>query len=159
MPYNHINSRIDAIFHKVEEFEIEHLRNLENGTTLKEMRTVIAEAIGRKNRHKQINTASLLINKFITSGVANKHWRENTVKKFGTMKHHLETFNENLKINDIDEKMITEYLHFLAKRGLTDETLKKEVKLLKWFLKWAQKNGYYNQSSTLDYKPAIKTTK
>lgn len=160
IPYNYINSRIDSIYNDVRDFEIEMSRTPEVRPSKSELREVLAQSIGRHMKDKQNSTIFPALLRFVREESELKHWADNTIKKFGTMQHHLEDFNPKLRFSQIDESLLNTYLKFLSEeKGLLDETLKKETKLLKWFLKWASKHGYHHNLSIEDFTPKTKSSK
>ena len=71
----------------------------------------------------------------------------NTLKGYKTTYNHLKSFNEAYKFNISFEVINDTFLHFFSKYILTDlgsfnNTLWKNVKNLKAFLKWAHDKGY-----------------
>ena len=99
---------------------------------------------------------------FIISESREKSWTSSTIKKHMTVKRHLCDFSANLNFSDLNEKGLSKltdfFLHDAGKsESLRNSTVKKNIKILKWFLRWATKKGYNTELAFINYIPKLKT--
>lgn len=84
-------------------------------------------------------------------------WSDSTYKKLSTLKNHLLQFNPNLKISQIDNKMLVNIVdYFISDCGMQNTTVLKCIKNLKWFLRWAEKNNYISCRDYVEFSPKLK---
>jgi integrase len=88
-------------------------------------------------------------------------WTKGTVTKFNTNYNQLLQFQEKYKFkiefNRIDENFFNRYLTF--QRDILEHrntTMAKNLKILKWFLNWATRNGHNKNLFYKDFKPEFK---
>lgn len=105
-----------------------------------------------------------LYDQFIKIEGEEKSWTESTYKKHRTVRKHVQNFAPNLDFADLTEtglNKLTSYLLSLTNDGgdptMRNTTIKKDIKIFKWFLRWATKAGYNNELAYLTYKPKLKT--
>ena len=97
---------------------------------------------------------------FVNDGKINKRWALNTTKKWTTLRNHLKAFNENLRYEDITDKMLSAYVLYCAKDlCMLDSSIQKELGLVRWFLKWAQQKGYHNNGAYEKFRARFKESK
>ena len=94
-----------------------------------------------------------------TQGTVNA-WANGTVYKFRTFKRHLQGFKPCIKMSDFNTSLFVGFLDYLINVAkLRNTTVQKNWKLLKWFLKWADKNGYIKNKDYLDFNPHLKNVR
>lgn len=156
--YNLINSRISSI-----RGHFERLEAIEKKLTKDEMRSELATLIKRKEKvSKTGKNASFFehYDEFVNDGKVNKRWALNTTKKWTTLRNHLKAFNENLRYEDITDKMLSAYVLYCAKDlCMLDSSIQKELGLIRWFLKWAQQKGYHNNGAYEKFRARFKESK
>ena len=91
-------------------------------------------------------------------------WKETTVERFITLRHHLtdyaDFYEKKLTFDGMDKDFFDEFADFLLKfKKMRNSTNAKNFKLLKWFLRWAVANGYNNNSFFDTYTPGMCKTK
>ena len=92
-----------------------------------------------------------------TQSVVNS-WSDGTLAKFRTLKKHLSDFDNNLKLADFNQSLLIRFIDFLLRAmEFRNTSAQKEWKLLKWFLGWADKQGYLQNKDYQDFTPRLKT--
>ena len=92
-----------------------------------------------------------------TQGVVNS-WTDGTIYRFRIMKKRLSEVRPNIKMSDFNSDLYVQYIDYLINTlGLRNTTVLKAWKILKWFLHWADKKGYLEDKSYLDFIPRLKT--
>ena len=87
------------------------------------------------------------------------NWTESTYKKFKTVKNHLMKFDENITFESLDEPRLTEYVNYLRnKKDFRNSSIEKQLKFVKWFLRWSIRKGYNENNAFETFKPKLKTT-
>jgi len=94
---------------------------------------------------------------FHTECAIQNNWTISTKRRFLSIKRLLKEFDDNITFESLDEEKLNDYFNFLQNvKDFRNDTIMKEIKLLKWFLRWSVKKGYNeNQTFTL-YKPKLK---
>lgn len=150
-----INKKIQELEDKAEEvfkaFEVEGSMPNEE-----EYKDAFKELTGRT---KAIQPADFFeyFDKFISEMSKRNNWAEATIKKFSSVKSHLKTFNSELTFGHLDEEGLTDYMTYLTDvMSFKNSSIAKQLKLLKWFLRWATTKHYNNEFAFIDFKPKIK---
>lgn len=158
IPYNKINARITKLKNGFVTYE----NNLDyaDRPTKEQIKVKVTEILGRKERiHEAHPTFFIRWNEFIIEESAAKSWADSTVKKFNTVKKHLQSYAPNLRLTDISPDWISSYVQHMEKTlMMQDVSVKKELKLLKWFFRWAVKKGYLREKA-FDYDAKTRDTK
>lgn len=140
MPYNIINAGLDQI-----KATLGRIDDISNPLTKEELRHNLATCLGRccsKESPKHQITVSDLITCFIVDAAPRNGWTDSTTKKFKALRNHIERFSPGLKINDFDKAHISEFVLYFINLGFLNNTIQKQLSLLKWFLRWAENNNY-----------------
>lgn len=94
---------------------------------------------------------------FVSEQASVNSWTEGTIYKFRTLKRHLKNFKQDIKMSDFGNRMFVNFFDYMiSTAGLRNATVQKYWKLLKWFLKWADKNGYLENKDYMDFNPHLK---
>ena len=94
---------------------------------------------------------------FVLEGVKKREWAESTETRWTTVLKHLEKFDRHLNYERFTEEGLDEYVSFLTENlELRNSTVSKELKLLRWFLKWAENKGYNRLRTYSFYHPKLK---
>ncbi len=84
-------------------------------------------------------------------------YAEATLKSYGTTRMHLADFQAKRGVpsfaNGVNAEWVDAFRKYLRKRGLTDNSLRRSLKILKTCLKWADERGHITDTS---YIRAIK---
>lgn len=107
-----------------------------------------------KEKADQLNFLKAF-DEFIAEG--SRTWAEATIKKFTTAKKHITTFNVNPTFEDWTETHLNNYVDFLLDNDLRNVSVNKEIKCLKWFLRWAFKKNYHHTIAFATFKPKLKS--
>lgn len=94
-------------------------------------------------------------------------WSDGTVRRWRTFWDHLARFDEwrkaesgnrkELSYADFDELLLTSFVRYLsAECGFRNSTVAKEIKMLKWFLRWADRKGYLKLRDYEQFRPKMK---
>ena len=107
---------------------------------------------------------------FMEEGIIQMQWSDGTVKRWKTFKDHWNGFvdwwKENMgrsvevKYPDLDKSMLSSFVRFLSVEcGFRNSTVGKELKMLKWFLRWADRKGYVKVRDYVEFHPKMKTVR
>lgn len=99
---------------------------------------------------------SSVYNRFISLESKKNNWTDNTLLVFRSLQGSFYAFNNKIHINDITDDLMQAYLDYLNKNGYKNSTIGKYISLVRWFLRWASANGYYNGKSHITFKPRLK---
>lgn len=84
-------------------------------------------------------------------------WAYATVQCWTTFRHHLEAYSKKVTYKHFNEDGINSFVHFLrVTRNLEEKTVQKQFNNLKWFLNWAIRKGYCEESYINKYRPKFK---
>lgn len=109
-----------------------------------------------------------VLDKFVANQSVVKSWSESTLKKFRTLKSRVKDYQPNVLMSSVNDDWLVSYMAYLSKgydKVLKDGTVKhdfyrnsslaKMLKNIRWFLRWAKKEGYYTGNSenfTMEFK-------
>ncbi|WP_304298580.1 site-specific integrase [Porphyromonas gulae] len=86
-------------------------------------------------------------------------WTHSTYEKFAAVKNHLSNFRKELNFEFFDEKGLNDYIAYLREvKEMRNSTIGKQLAFLKWFLRWAFKQGVHQNNAYDTYKPKLKST-
>lgn len=106
-----------------------------------------------------------LFDEFLDEGERYSFWSKSTIKKLRTQKKLLQKFNPKLTFEALTEATLRDYVHYQTKNcvssdedisNYTNTTIRKNINLLKWFLRWATKKGYNDNLAYATFKPSLK---
>ncbi len=116
---------------------------------------------------------------FLEDNGAKNAWSASTLNKFYYLKNDLTNYKKKIEFEDITEKWLTGFVCFLRdkkytapakslpdehgkrkgeKIGLKNDSIKKKLCYLRWFLKWATAKGYNSSLAYQTFKPTLKST-
>lgn len=117
---------------------------------------------------------------FLKEGKEIEQWADNTYKKFRTIKKLLKKFRPYLKFSNINAALLKDLMAFQTKNAVHDmsqkeieagkslikykgsyqnETINRNMRLVKWFLKWAHEKKYIDNMDFKMVKTSYKTNK
>lgn len=68
-------------------------------------------------------------------------------------------FDENITFESLDESRLTDYVNYLRnKKDFRNSSIEKQLKFVKWFLRWSIRKSYNDNNAFLTFKPKLKTT-
>ena len=92
-----------------------------------------------------------------TCGTANE-WTDATYARFSVLKNHLLAFNKRVSFGTFNEKGILGFTEYMRKTNHRNVTVEKNMKLLRWFLRWCYNNGIYNDNTFEKFRPKLKSS-
>lgn len=122
--------------------------------TKDELRTEFNKEIGRQPEEAYDITG--LLKRFEDTQGFQNNWTIGTRTKFHTLGKHLANYDSKLSINALTEATLDGFIRHLLDNGIANITIAKYIALLKWFLRWAYNNGYYNGNLHNTFKPHLK---
>lgn len=150
----HYEMEMQTVF---KEFEIQNVK-----PTIEQIKKAynlrIKSKIENNIENEKINFWNVF-DKFIDENRKLNNWANSTFKKFGTVRNHIKEFSNNIDFECFNKVGLNEYLTFLREeKQLRNSTIIKQLKLLKWFLRWAYENGFYGNNDFSSFKPQLKET-
>lgn len=105
-----------------------------------------------------------VLDKFIETEKKDSNWRDTTAERFITLRHHLTAYEAErgitITFDTLNKEFFDDFAEFLLKsKAMRNTTNAKNLKLLKWFLRWATLNGYNKNTFYELYTPGICKTK
>ncbi|MBR1575890.1 MAG: site-specific integrase [Bacteroidales bacterium] len=86
-----------------------------------------------------------------------QQWAYATNQCWLTFRHHMEGFKKDVTFEYFDETGLNKFVTYLReKKGLEDNSVRKQYKNLLWFTNWALRKGYTRQDTVTRYKPKFK---
>jgi len=126
--------------------------------TADEFRIEFNKGIG-KNKRIIEDTLFSIFDKFIKEESEINQWAFRTKLKMQGLKKHLQDFDIELSLSQLNEEKLSEFQLYLQNElKHKNSTISKIISSVKWFLKWAVKKGYMNNSSFELFKPKLKST-
>ena len=153
--YSKINSDLAEI-----ESSILKLENTGEELTKELLKSKVNAALKRKvitvEPGKPVNPYQVF-DEFVAQEGTEKQWAENTKRKWVTFKSHLTKYRKNFKFTDVTEAFLSGFVQFeTSTLQMRDVSIQKDIKLFKWFLRWAQKKHYPVPDDFKDYMPKFK---
>lgn len=93
---------------------------------------------------------------FVRTNAMQKQWTESTVRKFATLKKHLQDFDPYLSFDSLTETQMQRLIDYMRYKGLRNTTIEKSIRLFRWFLRWAAHANYYGGNIHETFKPKMK---
>lgn len=90
-----------------------------------------------------------------TMGFMNS-WSLETYTKFASIRTHLHNFDSQLSLKTLSDYTLQLYTQHLLRVPLRNTTIVKNLSFVRWFLRWAYRNGYYEGLLHETYKPRLK---
>ena len=157
-----INRALINLSAKVEEvlvrFEMENKRS----PTTAEFKTAFNEAVGRAKPKEETEANEVkgffdVFDLFTKEMGVTNNWSKATYIKFASIKQHLLKFCPSLSLSDFSKADFAAFVSYLqTEENQLNTTVAKNVGFLRWFLRWAASNGYYNGAAHLQYRPRFK---
>lgn len=126
------------------------------------LKTIFKDEFGKENpieSKEKVNDFYAVYDKFREETAIQNDWSASTIKKFKTLRNHLEGFAPGLSFDDLTEDGLNKFLDYLREKcDFRNTSILKTLKLLKWFLRWAVAHGYCQQTAFVTFVPKLKTT-
>lgn len=167
-----INRELEKLEHKIEEV-FSHYEKFDLMPAPDELRDAINGV--QKPKEKPLFIA---FDEFIEEGKEINQWSLSSIRKMKTMKRLLQKFSPELKFSDLNSDFMKRFMAFQTKNAVIDEsknevdagksivkykgryqndTINKNMKNIRWFIRWAADKGYIDNVSFLNVKTAYKT--
>lgn len=113
----------------------------------------------KKKKATEGNDFYKVFDEFVRDCGRQNDWTHSTYEKFAAVKNHLSNFRESLNFEFFDEKGLNDYVAYLREvKDMRNSTIGKQLAFLKWFLRWAFKQGVHQNNAYDTYKPKLKST-
>lgn len=149
--YNVINSHLASIEKESSVFEQRCLSEHINVT-----KDLIKQNVRMNNRRLKASKEHTLFDyfdEFVSECGKESNWSDSTYKKFASVRNHLLDFNKDITFDDFNVSGLVSYKAFLeTKLDMRNSTVIKQIKFLKWFLRWANDKGYNKQIAFSKFK-------
>lgn len=133
-----------------------HLKTI---PTTEDIKKAFNEAQG-KNTIKRGTSFFDVFNQFISEQGKENLWSVATYKKINTVRNTVIEFDSKLTFASFDKDRLLAYIHFLqSKKKYRNATIAKQIKFIRWFLRWAKENKHNVKDETLQFKPKGKKGK
>lgn len=153
IPADKINKEIESWKEKVSE-----IIDRRDNVTLTQFRDAFKEATGSPIRDK----ANFFdrYEQFMKEQAIESGWSVSSSKKHRTMINIIKGFNSRITFDDFTEQGMQKLVnHIVNEVGRRNNTAQRDVKTVKWFLRWAHKKGYCRHEDYENYKFKLKTNK
>ena len=152
-----INSTLSDYESKIQDFfkrkEIE-----DNVPSLDELKQFYNIEVRKSTRNKIEQDFFSVFDIFTNKTGIQNNWTDSTYAKHTTIKNHLIAFNKKLKLESFDENTFYDFIvHLQIKADLKNSTIMKHISFVKAFLRWANKNNYFENDLGFIFKPKLKT--
>jgi integrase len=121
-----------------------------------ELRLEFNKRIGKAKEEKK--DLFSLYDEFVASQSFQNSWSEGTLKKTSTIRRHLHDFDSSLTTEDLTDAKLNEFTRYLLSSGLKNNTVNKDIAIVRWFLRWAYNKNYYSGNLHNTFKPHLKGT-
>lgn len=139
IPAGVINSKLDSLRAKFGMLSVSG----ENAPWTKELcLTHINECLEKSTEKSRKVPVSHVMLQFIVENRKLNAWTDGTLAKFRTLEKHMNKCTPEISIHDVDKDFFSKFVGYFLNKGFTNTTISKSIKLLKWFMKWAENNGY-----------------
>jgi len=152
-------SDINKAIQQMEDIVAEVFRDFESTNTIPtadEFRHAYRVRAGKERSQAEIATISAICEKFIQVKGRENSWTPQTVTKINTVKKHLTDCLGDIPVNNLTTGMMSQIIDFLILNGHRNTTIAKDLNVIKWILRWARHNGYYEGDIHLSFKPKLK---
>lgn len=116
---------------------------------------------GEKHEEKQKVELNFMeiFDEFVAECSKQNDWSSSTLKKFATVKKHIGVFDPCTTFDSWTEKHFNEYINYLRNdKDMRNTSIAKQIKFLKWFLRWANRKGYHQNMAYDKFMPKMKST-
>ena len=161
-PASTINKTLENLEEKIDnaflEFEKQDII-----PTVDQLRDKLSNSSGKSTKKDFFQ----LYDDFVKEGEQAKFWTEGTIRKLKSRKNLLLKFDKKQKLNiaNIDESTLSDYVLYQTsncisqaqgKECYTNATIAKNIHMLKWFLRWAERKGHQVNPAYKDFNPSLK---
>ena len=134
-------------------FEIDNKR-APNG---KEFKAAFDLTAGRAKLPEEESDFYKIYDVFTETEGYEKSWTDATFTKFASLRLHLKAWRSSLSLADFSKEDFADFVksYLIGTVKLLNPTIDKNIGFLRWFLRWAAANGYYNGLAHQQYRPRL----
>lgn len=152
-----INKEIQRL-ENIAESVFKHFEETEKVPDKQEFKNEFNRLNGKLNKIIDTKSFKSVLLEFCSDQGSLNGWSDSTYRKFKTLYNHLIEFNPDIKLSDFTEDTLTKFVSFcIETKDFQNTTTLKNVKLLKWFLKWAHRKKYLECNDFDLFSPKLKT--
>lgn len=133
--------------------------------TAEEIKVLFNDIVGIKSvyddeKEEEVKSFSIVevFDLYIKTVGKQNNWSKSTYKKNETVKKHLCNAVKKVDFDCLSSQDLQVFVDYLNKKGLKNTTIQKDYQFVRWFLRWARKNGYYNGKADEDFTLRLKGT-
>ena len=140
---------ISTIGYSVDAANWQSERDLDTKPTVAQLKEQLNIALGKSEEPEETQEKPKTRNvfddfsEFVQEQSAACQWSYATLQCWKTFRNHLTAHNPKITYEDFNEEGLNKFIAFLkTTQNLEEITAQKNFSCLKWFLKWAIRNGY-----------------
>lgn len=124
----------------------------------------------------ELHTFFNCFDKFIEEGESISQWSQSSVKKMKTLRKLILKYKPDIQFKDIDADLLKNFMAWQTSHAVTpasisdnelikykgkyqNDTINRNIKHLKWFLRWAVEKGFMQNLDFMSHKMKYKTSK
>jgi integrase len=156
--FKDINNNLDTIASAIFNIYSEYKNKQIPFPDVKTFRKDLKERLG-ENTNEVTDRLSFLAKKFLETSGGGREWTKGTRQKIKATTNHLIDAVGDIQVRDINENTFATMQKYFYNEGMVNNTIKKNLKVLKWFFRWLIKHDYITGKAAtgiLNYQPKIK---
>lgn len=153
-----INKAILVSEEKIDEIFSTYERTAKRVPTPEELKQAFDDTFKRTKPKMIIEPFFDIFDKFTRTMGQQNGWSEATYKRFDSLRILLWKYNSGLLLETLTEETMQDFVQSLNKRELRNTTIAKTLSMMRWFLRWASRKGYYTGMLHETFKPKLKGT-
>ena len=158
-PASVINRTIQAYEDAAHSLFARYIRDNINPTE-QEVRKDLRLALGKSTDEAARADISAYIDQFRKEQGSLNNWTIATHKKFITLSHHLQAYSDNPTYRIFTEAGLLGFVEYLRDRAkMRNTTITKQIRILKWFLRWSERKGYLHNYAYRDFSPRLRQSR
>lgn len=108
---------------------------------------------------ERIKTILDYFDEFVAKESNFNNWKDTTIEKFSGIKNHLIGFGKtqpNFSFDTFTKEGLNDYVTYLRDvKEMRNSTIQKQISFLKWYLKWAKREGYNTNDAYMTFSPKM----
>lgn len=134
-------------------FELDNRR----APDVKEFKAAFDLTAGRAKLPEEEGDFYRVFDKFTETEGYDKSWTKATFTKFSSLRSHLKAWRSTLSLSGFSKEDFADFVksYLIRKAKLLNPTIEKNIGFLRWFLRWAASNGFYEGRAHLQYRPRL----
>lgn len=147
-----INEMLNTYVTRLTEFE----KDCETTPTLAQIKVALQGKYKVKKKTVRKNMLALY-DQFILEESIAAQWSDGTLQTIRAFRHHIENFCRHKSLAYFNDDGVNNMLsYFRNECNLTETSVEKYFKILRWFLRWTVRKGYVEQKDLYRTTPKIK---